>query len=1408
MHSGRIRLLNLVLSAMLLCSLGAFVPPTLAAVPTELFFSEYIEGTSNNKALEIYNGTGATIDLAAGGYSVQMFFNGSATAGLTINLTGSVAAGDVYVLAQASANASILAQADQTNGAGWFNGDDAVVLRKGAVIIDAIGQVGLDPGSEWGTGLTSTADNTLRRKAEVCVGDADGSNTFDPSLEWDGFATDTVASLGNHTANCSAPAQPTVINEVLASTTGTDVEYIELYGEPGASLAGLSLIYVESNNGVSLGTIDFRHDFAATDQLGLNGFYLIGTTSSLQSVYGVTPNVNIATNSLENSSATVALVQTASLSGGSVVGGETVLDALGITDATASTFFFGAPVVGPDGTFFPAGARRVTDGVDTDTAGDWVISDFNLGAANTPTAGTAGDAAPTVSATSPANGATNVPVSGNISITFSESVDVAAGAITVQCPAGNQVAANGAASDVTGVTIDPAGDLPANTVCAIVISAAGVTDNDGAPDTLTGATSFSFTTGAATAITPIHAIQGSGDTAAAGVFTVEAIVVGDYQTQGNGQLRGFFIQEEDADADADPATSEGIFVFCSSCPQAVTVGDKVRVTGASSEFFGMSQLTASTLASVSVLSSGNPLPTPATVELPAPGVASSDLATATAANNAYFEAFEGMLVTFPDTLSVSEYFELARYGQLILTEGGRPRTFTDANAPSAAGLTHHEIDLASRTIILDDTDNRQNRPVDSPNTAYYHPVPGLSTSNFFRGGDTITNLTGVLHWSFAGQTGTDAWRIRPVTETFSYAFTPTNPRPAAPSTGGSLRVASFNVLNYFLTIDTTASNDVGVCSPSGVLDCRGADSARELDRQRTKLLAALTALNADIVGLVELENTPGVEPLADIVANLPGYAYVDTGVIGADAIRVGLIYRTSKVAPIGAYAVLDSSIDPRFIDTRNRPAVAQTFEASATAARFTVVVNHFKSKGSSCGAGDDDVTTGQGNCNGTRTLAAQALADWLATDPTGSGDPDMLIIGDLNSYAREDPIVALVDAGYTDLVRSYGGDGAYSYVFDGQLGYLDHALANSSLRPQVVGVTEWHINADEAPLFDYNDDVRDSGEAAFEEESDTLPLYEPSPYRTSDHDPIVIDLNLNAPPTVDAGGPYSANEGGSVVVNATGSDPNGDLLTYAWDLDNDGTFETSGQSATFSAAALDGPGSHIVKVKATDPGGLSAVDAATIDVVNVAPVVNAPIVSPEPSTEGQPVTASATFSDPGVGDAPFTCTVDYGDGSGVAPGTVSGAVCTGPAHTYATFGSYTISVTVIDKDGGAGTNSAVHIVTFKWAGFFPPVDNLPAFNGVKAGRPIPVKFSLGGDKGLNVLATGYPISLRIACDTGALQDDAAEAGTAGSSSLAYDPSSGQYSYVWKTEKAWAGACRRLIVMLIDGTKHAANFKFK
>ena len=226
----------------------------------------------------------------------------------------------------------------------------------------------------------------------------------------------------------------------------------------------------------------------------------------------------------------------------------------------------------------------------------------------------------------------------------------------------------------------------------------------------------------------------------------------------------------------------------------------------------MSQLNATTAPSVVVVSSGNALPTPAAITLPVPGVTATDLAGAQTQINAYYEPFEGMLVQMGAQLSVTEYFELFRYGQLVLAQGGRFRQFTDGNAPSTSGYIAHQIDLARRKVILDDDSNQQNHALaENPDIPVFHPTPGgFSTTNYVRGGDTITNLTGVLHWSFAGQTGTDAWRIRPVTSAFSYAFTPANPRTSAPvAVGGNLQVGSFNTLNFFTTIGTTA------CGPTG-----------------------------------------------------------------------------------------------------------------------------------------------------------------------------------------------------------------------------------------------------------------------------------------------------------------------------------------------------------------------------------------------------------------------------------------------------------------------------------------------------------------------------------------------------------------------------------------------------------------
>ena len=499
---------------------------------------------------------------------------------------------------------------------------------------------------------------------------------------------------------------------------------------------------------------------------------------------------------------------------------------------------------------------------------------------------------------------------------------------------------------------------------------------------------------------------------------------------------------------------------------------------------------------------------------------------------------------------VSEYFELARFGQVVLTESARPYQFTHLDAPSVAGYDAFLADLETRRIILDDDNNDQNDAIfdaaaDEP---YYYPEGGLSLGNKFRGGDTIAGLTGAMHWSFAGQSGTDAWRVRPIPSAYDYTFVSENPEPAEPeAVGGSIRVASFNVLNYFTTIDVTSSGSSGDCGPSGTLDCRGADSVAELDRQRAKIVSALLDLDADVVGLIEIENDDDVA-VADLVTALnaqagPGaYDYISTGFIGTDAIKVALIYQPASVSPLGEFAILDSSVDPAFVDTRNRPVLIQTFVESATDERFTVAVNHLKSKGSPCDdLGDPDLGDGQANCNLTRTAAAQALADHLGTDPTDSNDPDFLIIGDLTAYAMEDPIVALENEGYTDLIDLFGGSTAYSFVFDGQLGYLDHALANEAMAPQVTGVTEWHVNADEVNVFDYNDDILDvPGERSFERETTVGPLYAPDELRSSDHDPLLVGLGLDSIPDDPTCGGRAATivgtPGDDVIVGTSGPD--------------------------------------------------------------------------------------------------------------------------------------------------------------------------------------------------------------------------------------------------------------------------------
>jgi predicted extracellular nuclease len=301
----RLRLLVAVAALLAFASIGG-----AKAASTELFISEYIEGSSNNKAIEIYNGTGASIDLAANAYAVQMFFNGSSIPGLTINLSGTVAAGDVFVLAQASASAAILARADQTSGAGWFNGDDAIALRKGTNVVDTVGQIGFDPGTEWGTGLTSTADNTLRRKSAIQAGDTNGADAFDPGVEWDGFAVDTFAGLGSHTVDGGGPTDPTGVGSATPSSVlpgGNTVLTVAVTPGTNPESTGITVTGDLSQIGGSA-TQAFFDDGTNGDATAGNNVFSYGATVSAATTSGAKSlPVGIADAQARSGAATIAL---------------------------------------------------------------------------------------------------------------------------------------------------------------------------------------------------------------------------------------------------------------------------------------------------------------------------------------------------------------------------------------------------------------------------------------------------------------------------------------------------------------------------------------------------------------------------------------------------------------------------------------------------------------------------------------------------------------------------------------------------------------------------------------------------------------------------------------------------------------------------------------------------------------------------------------------------------------------------------------------------------------------------------------------------------------------------------------------------------------------------------------------
>jgi uncharacterized protein len=649
-------------------------------------------------------------------------------------------------------------------------------------------------------------------------------------------------------------------------------------------------------------------------------------------------------------------------------------------------------------------------------------------------------------------------------------------------------------------------------------------------------------------LTDITTVQGASTTSplVSQTVTVRGVVVGEFQNQTKTQLNGFFMQQ--AVPDANPLTSEGIFVFAPTTTVAkLTQGDYVQVQGAVAEFgaAGSTVTQLSGTVTVSVCGSGVAVkPTPITLP-----VASDDA----------LERYEGMLVEFNQALAVAETFELGRFGQLVLALNGRQ--FNPTNGNSSATSVQNKLNR----IVLDDGSSASNPS----------PTPHLSAAGSAgtrRVGDTVQKLTGVFSHGFG------AYRVQP---TVVPIFTIANPRPVAPpSLAGDIKVSSFNVLNYFTTLTSTSAT------------ARGADNAAEFARQQAKIVEAIAGLNADILGLEEIENNDDVATnslVAALNAKLGAgtYAAVNSGKFGTDVIKVDMLYKPAKVKRIGA-TVLPTGADlTNYTTASGRPPLAQRFASVANNGSFWFVVNHFKSKGSCPATGDVD--QGQGCWNIARTAQANALNSFVTKLQAG-GEGDVLVMGDINSYLLEDPPKALEAAGYESLLKRLPASDRYTYVFGGETGALDHAYASSTFKSQVTGVGVWHINADEPTVLDYNTEFK------------TDDRYAPTPYRASDHDPVLVALTLTADtvtelPILSINLPTVAIAGSPTTVTVTNAVPGGTAtlagLSINWgDATADTTLAAAGAATHTYAAA----GTYSVVVTLTNSAAQSVSQSGVISV--------------------------------------------------------------------------------------------------------------------------------------------------------------------------------------------------------------------
>lgn len=616
----------------------------------------------------------------------------------------------------------------------------------------------------------------------------------------------------------------------------------------------------------------------------------------------------------------------------------------------------------------------------------------------------------------------------------------------------------------------------------------------------------------------IAEIQGTGATSplAGKTVTTTGVVTATFPTGG---FDGLYLQTAgtggDPADDATPGASDAVFVYSRAAAAELEIGDHVEVTGEVSEYSGLTEVTADSWTS---------LDEPGAVE---------PLATTWPATDPEREALEGMLLAPQGDFTVTDNYDTNFYGTIGLATGDAPLVQpTTAGRPGSVEAKQQAEDNAARAVLLDD--GASTNYGSAANSA--QPLPWLTGGDPVRVGAAVTfTRPVVLDYRY------DAWGLQP-----QHRLTPDVADDVQPATfedtreaspqdvGGTLQVGTFNVLNYF----TTTGDQLTGCrfytdragDPVTVrdgCDARGAAEAEDLERQQTKIVAAISALGADVVGLEEIENSAAFgkdrdQALSDLVAALNTHdgagtwAYVGSPAslpAGEDVIRTAFVYRTAGAEPVGTSRILD---DPEAFGNARQP-LAQVFQPAGGVDAdpgddVVVITNHFKSKGSAGPwPGDEDTGDGQGASNQSRVRQATALVAFAEDVAADAGTDAVLLVGDLNSYEQEDPVVVLTDAGYTDLGPTTG---KFTYAFDGAVGSLDHALASPGLIDRVTGTDIWNVNAYEPVANEYS---RYNYNATI--------LYDETPFRSSDHDPLLVGLDLvPSAPAWDVGTRYGRGD--------------------------------------------------------------------------------------------------------------------------------------------------------------------------------------------------------------------------------------------------------------------------------------------